>query len=138
MNSNRPPQGGGPNIGPPQGRAQYSDPLPPRGEGIRIPVIPNFQNQFFTFFHDFLRSFDKIYSGKVKTIQKTIFYVETNQKIVIFRKIGKKNLDVSEPEPSEGGPNIGPSPRVYFSGLESGHVRVGEILGDTTQETRRF
>ena len=67
------------------------------------PLIPNFQNQFFTFFHGFLRSFDKIYSGKVKTIQKTIFYVETNQKIVIFRKIGKKNLDVSEPEASEGG-----------------------------------
>merc|ERR1739844_813337 len=86
-----------------KGMAQYSEPLPPWGGGIRIPVIPNFQNQFFTFFHGFLRSFDKIYSGKVKTIQKTIFYVETNQKVVIFRKIGKKNLDVSEPEASGGG-----------------------------------
>ena len=56
----------------------------------------------------------------MKTIQKTIFYVETNQKIVIFRKIGKKNLDVSEPESSDSGytpplgeggiPNFGPSP----------------------------
>ena len=89
----------------------WDSPVDTSPRGIRIPVIPNFRNQFFTFFRGFLRSFDKIYSGKVKTIQKTIFYVETNQKIVIFRKIGKKNLDVSEPEPSEGGgPNIGHSP----------------------------
>ena len=54
----------------------------------------------------------------MKTIQKTIFYVETNQKIVIFRKIGKKNLDVSEPEASEGGLTGGPHPPPRVGGGE--------------------
>ena len=62
------------------------------GRGVEPHVIPNFQNQFFTLFYGFLRFFDKIYTGKVKTIEKNIFYVERNQKILFFRKKTEKKI----------------------------------------------
>ena len=62
----------------------------------------------------------------MKTIQKTIFYVETNQKIVIFRKIGKKNLDVSEPEAASPPPRVGGGgDSEYWAPLGVGCVAMG-------------